>query len=78
MRQPLAVRRNLSRYSTTARGATFGDGVGDFLLSAYAPSDALMRATQLFTAFSMLCGYPLYFDALRRAVCRGVLARGAI
>ena len=48
--------------------ATFGDGVGDFLLSAYAPSDALMRATQLFTAFSMLCGYPLYFDALRKAV----------
>ena len=48
---------------------TFGErGAGDFLLAAYAPGDGLMRAAQLLTALNMLCGYPLYFDALRKAV----------
>ena len=48
---------------------TFGErGAGDFLLAAYAPNDGLMRIAQLLTALSMLCGYPLYFDALRKAV----------
>ena len=49
--------------------APFGErGAGDFLLAAYAPGDGLMRAAQLLTALNMLCGYPLYFDALRKAV----------